>query len=86
MRSARLIVDVYGPVLNKPENRSLIHYQEIKQAYEMAVEALANNVEMIDDSEPRSDICSMCSEIAIPLGMVKFPQTKPVCCNHREVI
>ena len=81
MRNAKHLVQVYGPVVDKPENRALIHCEQYRRSYEMALAAVANNQEFIDDSEPRSDLCTECEEIAVSAILMKHSDGKQRLCQ-----
>lgn len=81
MRNAKLLVQVYGPVLDKPENRALIHYAQYQRSYDMALAAITNNQEFIDDFEPRSDLCTECNEVGVAAMLMKSSDAKQRLCQ-----
>lgn len=81
MRNAKHITQVYGPVLDKPENRALIHYTQYQRSYDMALAAIVNNQELIDDFEPRSDLCTECDEVGVAAMLMKSSDAKQRLCQ-----
>jgi len=80
-RNAKLIVQVYQPIVENPEMRGLIHFAKYAASLEMAKQAIARGQEHIDDYEPPSDLCTKCANPMVPTQQ-RPTQSPPLCRDH----